>query len=549
MDNVKLELSAQYYIAVAAVWLLGAILIIAHFFGLDPDQSLPFIDLIMENPRDYPRVVAALLISFVVYLFVGWKQSPRKSRKSYWSQAHAGLTTLFACVSLWLSYPLIAANTGFAGVSPGWFLGFLVIGLLLGRCISDLVFFSLMIRTSMEAQVFHLPRVPVSTRILYRIWFPISLLLLVAFYILRHYSPDIIKEFGLGYTFAFVPFLFLIGGEFAPLCLSQDENGNRIPLTKRIARFKEAHDSIDYSFFLIDCGRKVAEEIDIDLNASPQAIQEAMQEAYSVESRTGSFRGELKEDIELEFYSKDGDPENKTPENQGVRIKKKKGKKDLLRMLINFDDPEMESQEMEIPIGLLETHAEEYLSTHTDDSDLDANKFISYALNKTVIQIWAEEAGPLLHRAVQAGLEDQVKELLKQDINVNERAEAGWTSLLYASAQGYPRIVQLLLDAGANPDIGNIHGITPLMYGARYGNIDVCRILLENGANTDLQDMYGITALMVATSLGHADVVDMLLDIGVNTAIKNRDDMTALDIAHNCNQGKIAKSLRIANRM
>ena len=208
----------------------------------------------------------------------------------------------------------------------------------------------------------------------------------------------------------------------------------------------------------------------------------------------------------------------------------------------------MKSQQIEIPIGRIQTHAEKYLSTHADGPDTVLEKVLSHAINETVIQTIVEDFGPVLQRAVWAGLEDQVKELVKQDIDVNERAERGWTALLYASAQGYPRIVRLLLDAGANPDVGNVHRITPLMYGALYGNLGVCKLLLEHGANPDLQDARGSTALTVATFNGHTDIVDVLLQAGANTTLKDHDGMTALDIAHNHKQGKIAKLLRLTAR-
>jgi ankyrin repeat protein len=53
---------------------------------------------------------------------------------------------------------------------------------------------------------------------------------------------------------------------------------------------------------------------------------------------------------------------------------------------------------------------------------------------------------------------------------------------------------------------------------------------------------------MVATRLGYADVAEMLLKAGANLAIKDRNYMTALDFAHKFKQGKIAKSLRTANK-
>jgi hypothetical protein len=278
---MNLKLSKRYYVAEASVWLLGFTLFAAQYIGLDPDQSLPVVDLILDDPRDYPRTVAALLIAFVVYLILAWKQSSRISRKSYWSQAHAGLTILFAFTSLWLSYPLIAANTGFASVSPGWFVGFLTIGFFLGGLFSILIFSSFMIRTLAEAKVLNLPRVPVATRTQYKVWIPVVFLLLVAFFILQHLSPAIIKEFGLGLVLVGIPFLFIIGEELAWLFLSQDENGNRIPLTKKIAQSKKAHDSYDYSYKLFDEGIPAGKKVGITKKTPPKAMQKAIQEKLS----------------------------------------------------------------------------------------------------------------------------------------------------------------------------------------------------------------------------------------------------------------------------
>jgi hypothetical protein len=546
MDDMKIDLSTRYYITEATIWLLGVILVVSRFVGLAPSQPLPLLNVTLENNQHFSRVVAVLLAAAALYLIVGWKQSSRRARDSYWAQASACFTTLWACVSLWLCYPLIAANTPFADISPAWFLGFVVIGFLLGMFISILMFASLMIRTPTEAMTLLLPRVPAATRAQYKVYISVVTILLATYYVLWHFSPEVIK--GLGFFFVCVPFLLMIGEECASLCLSQDEDGKRIPYAKRIATFKKDFDFHDYAYFLIDHGNKLVEKIGIPTKASSEAIQKAMQEKLSVESSAEfSFHVQQQEEAQFQLYFNDGNKDNQSPENLGVRIHKRKGKKGLLRVLVIPEEPE-EPREMEILTSLIEEHAEQYLSTHADDVDLTFRKVLSYAINQTVIQAMIQQAGPLLQRAVEAGREDRVDELLKQDIDVNERAEAGWTALLYAAAQGYPRIARLLLDAGANPDMGNVHGITPLIYGARYGNIEICRLLLEYGANPDLQDAYGMTALMFATRLGYADVAEMLLKTGASTTIKARNDMTALNFAHKCKQGKIAKTIRIANK-
>ena len=544
---MKLDLSARYYIAEATVWLLGAILVVSHFVGLAPFQPIPLLNVTLENNQHFSRVVAVLLVAATLYLILGWKQSSLTARGSYWAQATAGFTTLWACVSFWLCYPLIAANTSFAGISLAWYLGFVAIGFLLGMSISVLAFASLMIRTPTEARTLHLPRIPAVTRAQYKFLIPIVIILLVANYVLWHFSPEVIK--GIGFFFVYVPFLLMIGEEFASLCLSQDKERKRIPYEKRIAALKKAVDTHDYSYYLIDHGNKDFEKFGIPIKASPELIQKAIQEKLSIES-SSEFRFHVQqiEEIQCEFYFKDGNKDNQLPKNRGIRVRKHQDKKGLFRVLVISEEPEKESQEIEIPTSLVETHAEKYLSNHIEDADLTFVKVLSYAINQTVIQTMIQQAGPLLQRLVEAGQEDKVEELLKQDVDVNEQAEAGWTALLYAAAQGYPRIVRLLLDAGANTDLGNALGITPLMYGARYGNIEVCRIMIEYGANPDLQDVYGMTALMISACIGNAEVAEMLLKAGASTNIKDRNTMSALDIAHKCKQGKIARMIRTANK-
>jgi len=170
MDDMKIELSARYYIAEVTVGLLSAILIVARVIGLAPSQPLPVLKVMLEDNQNYLRIVAMLLIASIVYLIFEWMQSSQQARGSYWAKARAGLVLLFACISLWLCYPLITAGTPFARVLPTWYLGFVVIGFLLGQFVSNLAFMSLMIRTPAEAKIFHLPRIPVVPRTQIRVW-------------------------------------------------------------------------------------------------------------------------------------------------------------------------------------------------------------------------------------------------------------------------------------------------------------------------------------------------------------------------------------------
>lgn len=545
---MKVDISARYYLAEGTVWLLGAILLISRFVGLAPSQPLPLLNVTLEGQQNFLRVVAALLVAATFYLYLEWEQSPSESRRSYWAKARAGVTTFFSCASLWSCYPLIAANTRFAGISPVWYLGFFAIGFRLGLFVYVLAFASLMIRTSAEARAIFLPRIPAATRAEYKAWIPVVFLLLIAYYLLCYIAPDVIID--LGFFLVAVPLLFILGKNFASLCLSQDEDGKRIPYKKRMASIKKIFDKHDYAYFLIGNRNKIEEAYRISTKASPEAIQKTIRQKCSPESSSGSnhFHVQLVEDVQFQFYFKDGNQDNKSPENLGARIQKHQGKKGLLRVHVIPDEAEIEPREIDIQTSIVEKRAEKYLATHTGDADLTVNKVFSYAINQSAIQTIIQQVGPLLYRAVEAGQEDMVKELLKQDIDVNERIETGWTALICVAAQGYPRIVRLLLDAGANPDMRNLKEITPLMFSARYGNIEVCQLLLEYGANPDLQDEYGMTALMVSTRFGYIDVAEMLLKAGASINIKDRNNMTALDFAHKYKQGKIAQMIRIDSK-
>jgi len=545
---MKPDISPRYYIAETTIWLFGAIIAISRFVGIAPFQSLPVLNVTLKNQQHSIRAVAVMLVAATFYLIFEWKQSPQEARNSYWAQSRASISIIVSCGSLWLSYPFIAANTRFAGISPAWYFGFCAIGFLLGLFGSTLAFCSIMVRTPAEAKAINLPRIPTATRAQYMLSLPIVSILIVAYYLLCYKAPEVI--IGLAYFLVVVPFLYMIGEMFAPLCLKQDDDGHRIPYSRRIVSLKKAFDSHDYDYYLIDNGRTIAEEHDIPINESLEAIQRAMQLTFAQNESSGSMRFHVQqlEEVQFGFYFKDGNSDNHSPENRGVIVQKSHGKKTSFRVMVIPDEAEKESREIEITIKLVVEYAEKYLLEHSEIEELTFRNVFSYAINQTVIHTIKHEQEPLLQRVIFAGLADQVEELLNDDVNVNEQAANGWTALLAAAAQGYPQIVQLLLDAGANTDIGNLIGITPLMYGARYGNIEVSKVLLEYGANPNLQDKYGMTALMIATRHGFTDIVGMLLKAGANTKIKDHNAMTAIDIAYKHKQGKIAKMLRTANQ-
>ncbi len=85
---------------------------------------------------------------------------------------------------------------------------------------------------------------------------------------------------------------------------------------------------------------------------------------------------------------------------------------------------------------------------------------------------------PASHR----GHVDYVRRVAQTDIDLNHINDPGWTALLEAVILGdgserYQQIVQILLDAGADPDIADLDGVTPLQHARAKGHDALVSIL------------------------------------------------------------------------
>jgi len=86
-----------------------------------------------------------------------------------------------------------------------------------------------------------------------------------------------------------------------------------------------------------------------------------------------------------------------------------------------------------------------------------------------------------------------------------------FTPLMAAAAHGHERVVEMLLQRGADVNLQNIVGVTALMLAVRYGLERVFELLLQRGAEINKQNSYGDTALMFAACCGHPAIVLHLL--------------------------------------
>ncbi|KAF7157299.1 hypothetical protein CNMCM5623_001422 [Aspergillus felis] len=134
-------------------------------------------------------------------------------------------------------------------------------------------------------------------------------------------------------------------------------------------------------------------------------------------------------------------------------------------------------------------------------------------LEKLLLRYGATPAADIF-TAARIGDETSVKSFLELGVDVNLKDRYGWTSLFHAVQEGHEGVVRLLLDAGASIDcrntISTTCGLTPLCLAAKNGHQAVVRLLLNEGAKPDFPDENGNTPLMHASVEGHSEVVCLL---------------------------------------
>jgi ankyrin repeat protein len=137
----------------------------------------------------------------------------------------------------------------------------------------------------------------------------------------------------------------------------------------------------------------------------------------------------------------------------------------------------------------------------------------------------------LLWLACRGDFADAAGVLIKAGANVNRGDENNGTPLTSAAFLGWTRLVDVLLAAGADPNLADgVPGLTPLMMAAERGHVAIVRQLLHAGADANQREPRGWTALMYASREGHVPVVQLLIEYGadVNAAAETGDSPLSL---------------------
>ncbi|CAF1169182.1 unnamed protein product, partial [Didymodactylos carnosus] len=115
--------------------------------------------------------------------------------------------------------------------------------------------------------------------------------------------------------------------------------------------------------------------------------------------------------------------------------------------------------------------------------------------------------------AIRYSNETLVKKLCDKGVDVDQPNEdTGMTALMLASTMGFDSIVNVLLDAGAQPNQVDFQGNTALHHAAAgYGeNIECIKSLIARGADVNIANEEGSTPLIVAKENSNDALVKLL---------------------------------------
>ncbi|TQB70154.1 hypothetical protein MPDQ_000932 [Monascus purpureus] len=151
--------------------------------------------------------------------------------------------------------------------------------------------------------------------------------------------------------------------------------------------------------------------------------------------------------------------------------------------------------------------------------------------------------GNALHAASFKGFDKVVQMLLDHGADVNAQGEYYGSALQAASFKGFDKVVQMLLDHGADVNAQGGRFGSALHAASSSGHEKVVQMLLDHGADVNAQGGYYGSALYTASSSGHEKVVQMLLDHGADINSQGGRYGNALQAASSRGHEKVVQML------
>ena len=126
--------------------------------------------------------------------------------------------------------------------------------------------------------------------------------------------------------------------------------------------------------------------------------------------------------------------------------------------------------------------------------------------------------------------EEIIYMLIEKGANVNVEYQRGYTPLMLASIFGDIKMVEILINNGADIDATyGDYGETSLIFSIIYKHIEIASMLIERGANINFTVGYHRkNALMYAIESKNIEIISMLIERGIDINAQDNDGWTAL---------------------
>jgi len=140
-----------------------------------------------------------------------------------------------------------------------------------------------------------------------------------------------------------------------------------------------------------------------------------------------------------------------------------------------------------------------------------------------LVNAYADDGFQPLGLAAYFGQVEAVEYLIKAGAEINSPAKnsLGVTPLQSAVAGCHFEITNLLLGAGADPNVREGSGHTPLHVAAQCGDVRIARILIFGGANLEAASEDGAQPLDIALASGHNEVAALIKE-GITRRFRQR---------------------------
>ena len=255
---------------------------------------------------------------------------------------------------------------------------------------------------------------------------------------------------------------------------------------------------------------------------------------------------EVEAEAEEEAEEEKMDPEEKAIRNRWFQAMKNEKKSNITQMMKNGINVNMLNAERKSALlyAVMQNNFElaRLILANSKNPNIVVPKTGISALMIAIMKLSQQQ-----NKSVTGPILLLIEELIKRT-NLDLQNKAGETALHYAVALRQDKVLQMLLNKGANPNILNGIGMTPLLmvcdrpYDKEHSNVDykmLQSLLKDRRINKDIKSKRGFTPLSYAIMNNQEAFVNKLLQQGADPNIPNEDGSLPIFQAIEDKTGKI----------